>query len=299
MPKDLHDNVSRVKAPSPVGRAIFVGLRAADVFWQYTLLRRGWASGFLQSIGLRAIGIDRVLDTSSAISPLQPYYKLVVLMSLGSSVKQIINMLFVFEQEVPVLAAVLISAFNTVVNSINTTMALWSLASANPISSSSPGSWSDTLRSPTVAIGLGIYTIGIITELGSELQRRAFKKDPANKGKPYAGGLFSLARNINYGGYILWRTGYAMMTGDLLWALVTFSFFFRDFTTRAVPVMDAYLTGRVSCPLRSVARPQPGGIHANDHLSPALVWRSIQGYQVACPLCPDSGNILSSKSYPA
>jgi hypothetical protein len=228
------------------------------------------------------------------MAPLQPYYKLVVLVSLGSSVKQIINMLFVFEQEVPVLAAVLISAFNTVVNSINTTMALWSVASANPISPSSPGSWSDTLRSPIVAIGLGIYAIGILTELGSELQRRAFKKDPASKGKPYAGGLFSLARNINYGGYILWRTGYAMTTGGLLWALVTFSFFFRDFTTRAVPVMDAYLTGRVSCPLQSGARPQPGGIYANDYLSPALVWRGIQGYQIAGPLCPDSGDILNS-----
>lgn len=49
---------------------------------------------------------------------------------------------------------------------------------------------------------------GILLELVSELQRKRFKDDPANKGKPYAGGLFSLARSINYGGYTLWRGGY-------------------------------------------------------------------------------------------
>ena len=54
---------------------------------------------------------------------------------------------------------------------------------------------------------------GILLELVSELQRKRFKDDPANKGKPYAGGLFSLARSINYGGYTLWRGGYVSQYG--------------------------------------------------------------------------------------
>ncbi|EEB94925.1 hypothetical protein MPER_06187, partial [Moniliophthora perniciosa FA553] len=41
-------------------------------------------------------------------------------------------------------------------------------------------------------------------------QRKRFKDDVRNVGKPYTGGLFGLARHINYGGYMLWRTGFAI-----------------------------------------------------------------------------------------
>lgn len=39
---ELRDNVSRTKAPSSIGESIFIGLHAADVFWQYNLLHRSW-----------------------------------------------------------------------------------------------------------------------------------------------------------------------------------------------------------------------------------------------------------------
>ena len=57
-------------------------------------------------------------------------------------------------------------------------------------------------------VGQACFWMGILVELISELQRKSFKDDLANKGKPYAGGLFSLARSVNYGGYTLWRGGY-------------------------------------------------------------------------------------------
>ena len=43
-------------------------------------------------------------------------------------------------------------------------------------------------------LGLAVFLAGAATETVSELQRKAFKDDTANKGKVFTGGLFSLAR---------------------------------------------------------------------------------------------------------
>ena len=79
----------------------------------------------------------------------------------------------------------------------------------------------------------------------SEIQRKVFKDKPENKGKPYGGGLFGLATNINYGGYTLWRAGYAVAAAGLPWGALVGAFFFYDFTTRAIPALDQYCTDRV------------------------------------------------------
>ncbi|KAK9384152.1 hypothetical protein V1515DRAFT_618229 [Lipomyces mesembrius] len=172
MAKKLRDNVSRVKASSPLGTTIFVGLRAADLGHQA-----------IEHLGRNSVGLDRVLDPST--SQLQPYYMLVILMSLGSSLKQIVTLIFCHR---------CIQLFN----SLNMML---SVTSRVPPS----GTWFDLLCSPSVAIGVGAYLIGILTELISELQRRAFKK--------------------NHG-------------------ILTFSFFFFDFASRGVPVLEQYLTER-------------------------------------------------------
>ncbi|OJJ35829.1 hypothetical protein ASPWEDRAFT_60025 [Aspergillus wentii DTO 134E9] len=242
MPKELRDNVSRTKGPSPIGKSIFIGLRAADVFWQYNLLRRSWGMAIIEKLGGHAAPAIQVLHPVG-LTGLRPYYDLVSLFSLGSSVKQIAHMALVSEQEMSTGSAVAIAAFNTIFNSVNTLFSLWAVSS--PASSISYlSNWKDTLSNPLIAVGVGAYTIGILTEAISEFQRKAFKNDPANKGKPYAGGLFSLARNINYGGYTIWRTGYALATGGIAWGIATFAFYFADFATRGVPVLEEYLTSR-------------------------------------------------------
>ena len=48
--------------------------------------------------------------------------------------------------------------------------------------------------------GVALFLVGSFLETGSELQRKAFKAEAANKGKLYYGGLFSLAQHINYTG---------------------------------------------------------------------------------------------------
>ncbi|KKK20619.1 hypothetical protein ARAM_000187 [Aspergillus rambellii] len=237
-PKKLHDYVSRDKKPSPLGKSIFASLRVVDVFWQYHLLSRGWGLEFIKTLGGHPVSFSRVW--SHAGNHLQPYYCLIWLLSFGSTLKQLATIVLITEQAFPVSTALFVPAFNTLCNSANTLLSLWALASPAPESDSIM----DILQKPVLVIGLGLYVIGILTEAVSEFQRKSFKQDPANKGKPYGGGLFSLATNINYGGYTLWRAGYALVAGGWPWGILTFGFFFNDFASRGVPVMDEYLVGR-------------------------------------------------------
>ena len=141
----------------------------------------------------------------------------------------------------PPKMAVRVSAFNTLFNSANTLLSLWAVSSMAPVYVEEV---SEDDR--VFAVGVGLYVVGMLTEAVAEVQRRAFKARPENKGKPYSGGLFSLATNINYGGYTLWRAGYAITAAGLPWGLVVAGFFFYDFAKRGVPVLDQYCTERVS-----------------------------------------------------
>ena len=128
----------------------------------------------------------------------------------------------------PAGPAIAICIFNTVNNSLNTL--LFTLAGSNP-----------TYVSPySFYVGAALYTVGILVEPLAEVQRKIFKDKPENKGKPYAGGLFSLARNINYGAYTIWRTGFALACGGPVWAGLAGLAFSYDFATRAIPVLESY-----------------------------------------------------------
>lgn len=236
MANKLHDNVSRVKKFNFLGTTTFIGLRAADVAFQYVLLNDGWASKLMQVVGGRSVDLEQL---KSAGGELQPYYKIIAMMALGSSLKQIITILIVSEQDTPVSSAIVIALFNTIFNSLNTLFSVWDITSRSPPAAAS------ILQSPSVVAGFGFFLTGISVELLSELQRTVFKKDSANKGKPYAGGLFSLARHINYGAYTIWRAFYAYTSGGELWGLTVGLFFFYDFAYRGVPVLDEYLSQRV------------------------------------------------------
>lgn len=240
----LRDNVSRIKEPSPLGKSVFVGLRAADVFWQYNLLRRGWGIQLIEKLGGHAVPSSLVLSPVT-LTRLHPYYGLVTLLSLGSSIKQILHIVFVSEQAMDAGSGFAIALFNTIFNTVNALLSLWAVTS--PVASGLDSTnLVKTILSPPIAIGLASYAIGLSVEAISEFQRKAFKQDPKNKGKPYGGGLFSLATNINYGGYTIWRAAYASLCGGFIWGATTFTFFFRDFATRGVPVLDEYMSQRVS-----------------------------------------------------
>lgn len=270
MASELRDNVSRVKKANYVGISIFVGLRAADAFWQYSLLNRSWAARLVGALGGQAV-------TSAGLA--NPYHKIITCMALGSSLKQIVTLLVVSEQEMNSSSAFMIAFFNTVFNTLNSILSVWAVTSFAPTS----GSRLETLRTPVIALAVGAYSVGIFTEQISELQRTWFKKNPANKGKPYAGGLFSLARHINYGGYTVWRAAYALISGGYTWGLLVFSFFFSDFARRGVPALDNYLSERVCFPKLSAAS------QANQ----SAVRRRVEDYQNSGSVPLDSWRVLN------
>ena len=82
-------------------------------------------------------------------------------------------------------------------------------------------------------------TVDIVTGFASEVDRKRSKAKLKNKGKSYDGRLWSWITYIIYGGYTLWRTGYAVSAakgGDHGES---------DFTSRAIPSPDRYCTEKV------------------------------------------------------
>jgi len=98
---------------------------------------------------------------------------------------------------------------------------------------------------PSLSLEAFAYLLGSALGLISKIQRKNFKDNPRNSGKPYTGGLFSLARHINYGGYTLMRSAYAFTTGGTIPPVVVGAFFAVDFGFRGIPVLDDYCTNRV------------------------------------------------------
>jgi steroid 5-alpha reductase family enzyme len=125
--------------------------------------------------------------------------------------------------------AVIISLYNTFNNGLNTL--LFTLASSNP-------TWSPL----SLYFGATLYTIGILVEPIAETQRMIFKDKPENQGRAYAGGLFGLARNINYGAYTAWRVGMALAAGGPLFGAFIGGMFVYDFANRAASILSRRLS---------------------------------------------------------
>ena len=178
---------------TPLGTSLFVGLRAIDLLLQRYILLVNPLAALAPILGLSGAS-SHASNSPSPSTALTPLQSVIWAMSIGSALKQIIWILYISNEPMSPTLASMICAFNTVFNSINSL-----LATANLPYQYVP---------KQTYFGGALCVVGILLELVSELQRKRFKDDPANKGKPYAGGLFSLARSINYGGYTLWRSGY-------------------------------------------------------------------------------------------
>lgn len=241
---------SRKKGPSLAGSALFTILRLLDLPLQYQLLQSSWGADVITR--LRGQPVLPRLTTN--VFGLSPYHALLLTLASGSSLKQIYWTYAVSENIFPVPFAVLVSSYNTLLNSVNTLLALWTLTSQQPGGEASIQAFLSTAPL-SIYVGVPLYSIGLFTEWFSEVQRKRFKADPRNQGKPYSDGLFGLARNINYGGYTLWRVGYSLTCGGWVWGAVVAAWLAGDFIGRAIPSLDAYCADRVSC--RKVWCPSP------------------------------------------
>ncbi|KAK4999696.1 hypothetical protein LTR60_007560, partial [Cryomyces antarcticus] len=237
--RDKNDRIQRgVYRPSPLGTGLFLGLRALDPFFQYQILAHGVGSSIIHKLGGQTLPQGPPLVTNSFIDQLglSPYRLVLLTMAIGSTVKQNYWLVGISNEELPPGTAVGVSAFNTIMNSLNTLLFTCSLISASVNGEHFP-------QTPLL-VGTGLYAAGIIIETLSEQQRKWFKQDPANKGRCYQGGLFALSRHINYFGYTLWRTGFAVAAAGWTWGAIVAAFFAYDFNARGIPVLDAYCEKR-------------------------------------------------------
>jgi hypothetical protein len=167
-PRRLARPIPRKKA-LPLGTSIFIGLRvrAADTALQYTLLSRTWGTTIIESLNGTIAPRSNVIpfltpyNSSShalAFTGLGPYPALIVALAAGSSTKHIAWALGIKEQEMTPGAAAIIGVFNTVFNTANTLLSLWSVTSAAP--NMAMGEMSTLteviISSPSVMLGLGL-----------------------------------------------------------------------------------------------------------------------------------------------
>ena len=217
-PKNVIDWVDRSqKGSNPIPRFIFSVLRAVDPYLQYLIIFGGYGSLLIAKTGLVPV-------------PAGPKGTVLVAMAAACAAKQIIHMTWIFEEKIAPHWAVLFALYSTLCNGLASLSSL--------IYGPSEG-----LTTPQY-IGITVFTVGILTEFISEVQRKRFKDDPANKGKNYSGGLFSLARHINYGGYTLGQAGLALTSGNYWLAALQFVFMTSDFTYRAVPALTQHCSAK-------------------------------------------------------
>lgn len=136
------------------------------------------------------------------------------------------------------LSGLMVGAFNMLGNTINSLLFVCAETSASANGEHFP-------QTPLI-VGSVLYTLGLGIEWVSEQQRHAIKRDRGNTGRVYMGGLFALSRHVNYFGYVLWRTGYALAAGGWVWAGVNAVLMGWNFVRNVIPVHQRYLEDRVS-----------------------------------------------------
>ncbi|KAF2754687.1 hypothetical protein EJ05DRAFT_479127 [Pseudovirgaria hyperparasitica] len=227
------------KDPTPLGSAIFVGFRFLDPLWQYQLLAYGTGNALITRLGGTVIppGIAVHTGISSIDSlGLSPHRLVLLGMGIGAMLKQNHWQLFLSGEPMPVPAALMVGTFNIFLDTLSTIFFL------NRFTSTAQAG--ETTLSAKVVVGGALYVLGLALEWYSEIQRKAFKANPKNEGKAYTGGLWSLARHINYAGYALWRTGFAMASGGLAWGAVIAALNMSVFIGSSIPILDEYCDKR-------------------------------------------------------
>ena len=70
-------------------------------------------------------------------------------------------------------------------------------------------------------LGLLVFSVGLLFEVGGDYQLSKFKKDPANKGKLLTSGLWSLTRHPNYFGdaCVFWGFYLISLSSSFGWAM--------------------------------------------------------------------------------
>jgi protein-S-isoprenylcysteine O-methyltransferase Ste14 len=242
------------RGPGTAGAFSFCGLRALDPLLQYSLLAPlssalsiFSAFGSSTSAPSLAWGASPALDSLSINLNLSPAATVLFSMSILSALRQIYWHLFISLEPLPAGfdGAAGFAAFNTFCNTLNTLLYVY-FATKNP-------TWSTSVL---LASAAG-YVVGAFLETATDQQLGWFRKDPNNKGKPHSGGLSSLARHMNYTGYIIWRIAYGVAGGGLLAAGFYVPWFLFVFVTISVPTLEHYLVKKYGDSYKKIQEQTP------------------------------------------
>lgn len=229
------------KSSTPVGRLVFVILRLIDVGLQYGVLAWGWADPLIKLFGGKPLPFE-----GPVVALGLPIWRLWLFAMVSlAAVKEISYLLFITEAAMPVRTACFVVPFKALWITIN------NILFAATATSGAKG-WHPGMPIPLfLGISFPLFGLGYFLELYSELQRMWFKADAKNAGKPFTGGLFSLARHINYTGYSTWKTAAALSSSGWLWGLFSAFYLLKEFRRRVIPPLNEYCQDRVSnLPLR-------------------------------------------------
>jgi len=239
-PPDHRDLIQRGnKEPSPIGTATFIGLRLLDPFLQYGILAKGWGSSALHAAGLETLpaGLPTASGTPIDALGLSPYRLILLGMATATAAKHVWWVAATREEHFGPGTAAIVAAYNMAFNSANDLVFTTALMSGSLAGGAA-------FPQPPLVAGAVLFVLGLAVELVAEAQRARFKRDPANKGKPFTGGLFAYARHVNYTGYTMWRAGYSLAAGGWAWGVGTVLWQGSDFVMRAVPVLNDYCEKR-------------------------------------------------------
>lgn len=209
---------------------------------QYLLFSRGLAVSVASTLGLRASNV--LVKAGPGVGELGPIPTLLTGMYAVAAVRQVRLIIsttiastlipshiqiywitFTNTYEFPFGQSAQVVLYNLFVDTFNTVSAVHAITSASNAPTLANitgfGSFIDALGWKQWT-GIGMFAIGLLMETLSEESRKAFKKDPKNKGKIDDTGLWSLVRHPNYTGYTLWRSGVTLATvRSLLLRLMT------------------------------------------------------------------------------
>ncbi|KAJ4407694.1 hypothetical protein N0V91_003664 [Didymella pomorum] len=90
-------------------------------------------------------------------------------------------------------------------------------------------------------LGAAVHFVAAMIELAAELQRKAFKDDPKNKGKLCTNGAWGIVRHPNFSMNVVYGAAYGFATGGPLFALFPIAMYLGNFTTNAIPPKEVYL----------------------------------------------------------
>ncbi|KAI3604351.1 erg4 erg24 ergosterol biosynthesis-like protein [Moniliophthora roreri] len=221
------------KNNSLTSRIVLLFFRALDIPIQYHLLAHDLGAPLITTFGGTPL--------SHPLEPgLTPYRLIIFLMASIAVIKHTYWVLRISRQELTPFASFSIAILESSTSILNTLFFICTATSVINL----PSKDEYNLFSARLLVGGILFVIGISTEWIAEEQRRVFKQDVRNAGKPFMGGFFGLVRHPNYGGYTIWRTGFALACAGWIWGVVVFVLFVLQFNMGSIPELDAYCSKR-------------------------------------------------------